>query len=112
MTLTQLLEKLKSNDSRDALADAYTWPNWPKKSDHDRSERYSTMMYYEIGYAVNEAFEEGYNARTKDLELVIKIALKAIEQRDKHIDFHSCQDSWVLKERDNKELEAILKERE
>lgn len=79
MTQAEIMKK------RDELAESYTWPNWPKKSDYDRSERYSTMMQYEIGYVVNEAFEEGFSAAIQlmlEREKILREALKLSIQKD------------------------------
>ncbi len=53
---------------RDEMAKAYTYPNWPKKTDHERPERYDTFMQYEVGYIVEEAFQAGWAACAADAE--------------------------------------------
>ncbi len=53
---------------RDEMAKAYTYPNWPKKSDWERPERYETLMQYEVGYVVKDAFEEGWDASASAAE--------------------------------------------
>lgn len=67
--MTPIDEAEKKKAPRDLAADAYTYPNWPKKTDHDRPERYSTFMQYEIGYIVEEAFQEGWDASQSEAEM-------------------------------------------
>jgi len=84
MTLTELLEKLKSNDQRDALA----------------------REYGKTGHATFVTI--GYDARTKDLELVIKCLEKCIEQRDRWIREVFEEEPSLVIDADNKELKEIL----
>lgn len=54
------LEKL-----RDELAVEYRRPKWPRKGDHDRQNRYDSMMFYEIGDEVEQAYVDGFDAGVK-----------------------------------------------
>lgn len=52
--------KVLRDEEASSSAQIYTYPNWPKKTEHSRAERYLTYMQYEIGYIVLEACEDGF----------------------------------------------------
>jgi hypothetical protein len=45
---------------------------FPRKSEHDKPERYSTLMLYEVRDEVEEAFLAGHAACAKDAEALVE----------------------------------------
>lgn len=84
-------------EEMERLADAYTFPNWPKKSDWDRQERYSTLMQYEIAYIVEESFEDGFTAAYT----IMAKRVEALEKSNEYLRAQfkdECEHSKSIKE--------------